>query len=232
MLIFGILKRPASNILDGSAPNRSGSPVPNDSDSTSVSEAQVTTELDELVFGVHSAISHLFGLSMLVRRQRPRGRLPVLDNFTPVESSPDISYITDKFPKVKSTPWLAQRLGNQVTRRREIIRYRQHHREGLATIDDNKRAGRDDTATVATTFQEIENFGTANAKGKEVATSRVSVLTSGTSYLSDEDSTSTGRHIPDLPDMRLDGVQLQYGERFECPYCRTIQEVNNRFEWK
>lgn len=232
MLVFGIPKRTASNILDGSAPNRSGSPVPTVSGSTSVSEAQVTTELDELVFGVHSAISHLFGLSMLVRRQRPRGRLPVLDNFTPVESSPDISHITDKFPKMKNTPWLAQRLGNQVTRRREIIRYRQHHREGLANIGDNKRTGRDDTATFATTFQEIESLGTAIAKGKEVATSRMSVFTSGTSYLSDEDSTSTGRHIPDLPDMRLDGVQLQYGERFECPYCRTIQEVNNRLEWK
>lgn len=196
--------------------------------------ATATTELDELILSVHSAIGHLFGLSMLIRRQRPKGRLPILDNFTPSESSPDISNVTDKFPKARSTLWLAKRLGNEVTRRREIIRYRQHHRESLAN-KDNKRsahAGRSDTATLATTFQEAESSGAASQVQQEAVSSRMSVFTSGTSYLSQDDGEGMGRRIPDLPDMTLDGVQLQYDEPFECPYCRTIQEVKNRLEWK
>lgn len=46
------------------------------------------------------------------------------------------------------------------------------------------------------------------------------------------DSEGTGLNIPDLADMVLDGVQLNYGEPIECPYCRTIQNLGNRYEWK
>ncbi|KAK2750547.1 ankyrin repeat protein [Colletotrichum kahawae] len=32
--------------------------------------------------------------------------------------------------------------------------------------------------------------------------------------------------------MIIDGVSLGYEERFECPYCRTICSVRDRYEWK
>lgn len=90
----------ASAILDGSAPNRSSSPVPHSqSDEEPDGHEAPTTELEELMLGIHSAISHLFRLSMLIRRQRPKGKLPVLDGFTPLDSSPDISYVTDILPQ-------------------------------------------------------------------------------------------------------------------------------------
>jgi len=168
---------------------------------------------------------------MLIRRQRPRGRLPELEDFA-LESSPDISYLTDKFPKAKSNLWLARRLGNNISRHRRLIQYRQHHRESLAKRDI-KGSDHADTATiVATTFHEGEKSSGTHQTLQDADSSRMSIFTSATSFLSLEDGTTTGRSIPDLSDMTLDGVQLDYGEPFECPYCRTIQNVMNRYEWK
>ncbi|KAJ4013726.1 hypothetical protein NW766_005965 [Fusarium irregulare] len=216
----GSAKR-ALAILNKTAPNRS----------ISGSHENPTTELDELLLSIRSAINHLFSLSMLMRRQRPRGRLPDFEEIA-LESSPDISYLTDKFPKAKSSLWLARRLGNNITRQRRMIQYRQHHRESLAKRDIK---GSDPTyaaTIVATTFQEEENASGTNQTPHDSDSSRVSIFTSATSFLSLEDGTATGRSIPDLSDMTLDGVQLDYGEPFECPYCRTIQNVRNRYEWK
>ncbi|KAF4334107.1 ankyrin repeat [Fusarium beomiforme] len=218
-------------ILSGSTPNRPASSI---SSSPDGSDAQATNELDELILSVRSSVNHLFGLSMLIRRQRPRGRLPDLDEIT-LESSPDISYVTDKFPKAKSTQWLARRLGNKITRQRNLIQYRQHHRQSLAQRHV-KGPNPADTATladtvVATTFQEADNSWETQHTPQDVDSSRMSAFTSATSFLSLEDGTTMGRSIPDLSDMTLDGVQLEYGVPFECPYCRTIQKVMNRYEW-
>ncbi|KAH7198805.1 uncharacterized protein B0J16DRAFT_360480 [Fusarium flagelliforme] len=208
-------------ILNKSTPNRS----------ISGGDAQPTTELDELLLSLRSAVNHLFGLSMLIRRQRPKGRLPELEELV-LESSPDISYLTDKFPKAKSNLWLARRLGNNITRQRRLIQYRQHHRESLAKRDVKSSDPTDAATIVATTFHEGDKSSGIHPTPQDADSSRMSIFTSATSFLSLEDGTTTGRSIPDLSDMTLDGVQLDYGEPFECPYCRTIQNAMNRYEWK
>lgn len=211
-------------ILNESIPNRSTS-------SKDGGDAQATTELDELLLSIRSAINHLFSLSILIRRQRPRGRVPEIEGLA-LESSPDISYLTDKFPKARSNMWLARRLGNNITRQRRFIQYRQHHRESLAKRDVKGPDPTDAATIVATTFQEEGNPSATNQTPQDADNSRMSVFTSATSFLSLEDGITTARSIPDLSDMVLDGVQLEYGEPFECPYCRTIQNVGNRYEWK
>ncbi|KAF5686214.1 ankyrin repeat [Fusarium denticulatum] len=171
---------------------------------------------------------HLFSLSTLIRRMRPKGRLPNLDGFTPCETSPDIKHVEDIFPKVRQSTWLAQRLGNAITKRRLIIQYRQSHRQKLS-----KATHEEDTigilskaqSTVATTYQEGSEETIANKAA------RFSILTSATSFVSSFGG-DIGRRIPDLPDMVLDGVQLDYGEPIECPYCRTIQELADRNQWR
>lgn len=166
---------------------------------------------------------------MLIRRQKPRGRLPDLDGVTPLESSLDVSNVTDKFPKAKSALWIARRLGNRVNRQRELMQYRKLHRESLAEKDIKQSAypGLGDTATladtvVATTFQETDHSGATPQPQQDVFSSPLSVFTSAISFLSPEDGESMGRRITDLSDMSLDGVHLQYGEPFECPYYQTI----------
>lgn len=168
---------------------------------------------------------------MLIRRQRPRGRLPELEGIA-LESSPDISYLTDKYPKAKSNIWLARRMGNNITLQRRHIQYRQHHRESLAKRDVRRSAHVDTTTIVATTFQEEDSPSGTQQTPPDEDRSLISVFTSTTSFLSLEDGTTMGRFIPHLSDMVLDGIQLEYGEPFECPYCRTIQNVTNRYQWK
>lgn len=198
------------------------------------------TELNELLLGIGSSISHLFGLSVLIRRQRPKGRSPALDTFIPHETSPDISNVNDKFPRVKLLPWLSKRLGNAITMRRHLIHYRQLHRERLTKRKEERETSASDEAstfvstleatTIATTFEEFDSL--RPAEDDQFQTRRISVLTSATSFVSIGDNENMGRQIPDLPDMTLDGIQLGYGVPFECPYCRTIQVVLNRHEWK
>jgi hypothetical protein len=183
----------------------------------------------ELLKAARSSIDQLFRLSMLIRRHRPRGRIQGTPDFSPFETSPDITYIGDKFPKVKAHPWLAKRLGNAITRRRHFIQYRQLHRARLAKQqaaedeDDDGKPG-----TIATSYHEDGKNPQSGVEFRNRRSSAVSVVTSFFTAYGDE----TGRHIPDFPDMTLDGVQLEYGIEFECPYCRTIQLVSNRLEWK
>lgn len=139
--------------------------------------------------------------------------------------------MADRFPKAKSNLWLARRLGNNISKQRKIIQYRQEHRASLAKESEQSRVG--DTATViATTYHEIDDSATSHQVPKVVSSSGMSAFTSATSFQSLGDEEGMGRPIPDLSDMTLDGVQLQYGEPFECPYCRTIQVAANRYEWK
>lgn len=40
------------------------------------------------------------------------------------------------------------------------------------------------------------------------------------------------QRIPNLTDLRLHGVQLQYNADVQCPYCQTTQCFQNHLEWK
>jgi hypothetical protein len=58
-----------------------------------------TSELQDLALIVASSINQLFGLSVLVRRMKPKGRFRNPDK--PTESPRDIVTVADKFPKVR-----------------------------------------------------------------------------------------------------------------------------------
>ncbi|KAI8711311.1 hypothetical protein NCS52_01507100 [Fusarium sp. LHS14.1] len=180
------------------------------------------------MLNLHSSINSLFSLSTLIRRRRPRGRLLKPDGFVSLENSPDIKHVEDKFPKVRSTPWLALRLGNAITQRRQMIQYRQSHRDRLATVVSKDLAEGTQSkipGTVATTYEEGVQGESSGRRDRR------SMFTSETSFISWYGN-DLGRRIPDLPDMVLEGVQLGYREPIECPYCRTIQVLANRAEWR
>ncbi|KAK7422980.1 hypothetical protein QQX98_001270 [Neonectria punicea] len=218
-------------IITGKRPNRSA-PAAVDagaSEDSLESAAERTTELEQLLNILHSSISHLFSLSILIRRLRPKGRLPIVDSLDSFDSSADVTYVEDKFPKARQVPWLAQRMGDAISRRRELIRYRQQHRAKISKAPEEFTNLNVDTETIATSYKEDDAVPFSPSNEPDVA----SVYTSATSFMtSTMDSEGTGLNIPDLSDMVLDGVQLNYGEPIECPYCRTIQNVGNRYEWK
>ncbi|KAK4220467.1 hypothetical protein QBC38DRAFT_527166 [Podospora fimiseda] len=82
----------------------------------------------------------------------------------------------------------------------------------------------DNTGTIATTFVGHDTGGQHSPQPKAL-----SVLTSKTSLFSIKDD-QEGLTVPDLSDMILYGRKLEYGEPFEYPYCRTIQNIPDRFE--
>lgn len=183
-------------------------------------------ELQELLLNIKSAIDHLFELSIILRRHRPRGRTPNI-TFEPIMNSQDITNVGDKFPKAKGNPWLLQRLGNAVSQRRNFIQYRQKHRPDL--FEDKGKHLQHTTSSKATTFS--EDSGESGLLGPMRA---LSLHGSATSFASDHDTVGEARglRVPNLTEMIIDGVSLGYEERFECPYCRTICSVRDRYEWK
>ncbi|KAI1146630.1 hypothetical protein F4825DRAFT_456282 [Nemania diffusa] len=228
-------------IQSGMSPNRVASFHQNSSDTDDNGRLnkgddggiEPTSEVNELCLGIGSAISHLFSLSMLIRRERPKGRLPNPHSFVPREHSTDITHVRDKFPKLAHSPWLMQRLGNAITLRREALRYRQLHRKELAAQPRSDHVSDNLSGIVATTFVDSTNDSDEPKMQIENNQDRESVFTSATSFISSYSNLDDlGPRIPDLSDMVLDGVSLQYGGPFECPYCRTIQNVANRPEWK
>lgn len=181
-----------------------------------------TTELAELFLNIHSAISHLFELSMLVGQDRPRGRIGShKQSQSATNNRPDIVNATDKFPTLHNRRWIAERLGNLVAQRREYIRYRQSHRRNLAHYSV---PGQDPTeshiatkaTTKATTFYELIGHDSPRDMSYVETRSFVSVATSFTT--TSEGISGSGRKIPELADMWLDGDQLGYSTYIECPY--------------
>ncbi|KAJ0120191.1 ankyrin repeat protein [Diaporthe amygdali] len=232
-----------TQILTGKQPNRKPSTTTFDTASPEAT-GLVVDELHELTLNMKACIDHLFGLSMLIRRLRPRGRFRQLTSFqSSIAAQRDTVTIVDRFPKTKHTPWLAYRLGRATDQRRQFFTYRQQHRGRLGNVpktkvtpDGDDSITLDVATTVATTFDEGNDSNASQSRLFEpghLRLDRGSVITSATSFVSDfDDSGHMGRRIPELPDMTLDGVQLDYDEPIECPYCRTIQTFTNRQTWK
>lgn len=105
----------AIKIVIGEALNRKQSAI-----RTSGGEIPPTTESDELSLSIQSSINLLFRLSMLIRQQKPRGRLPMPDGSLRHDPDQDIRHIKDKFRKTKDTPWLAERLGRFISERQDF----------------------------------------------------------------------------------------------------------------
>lgn len=230
---------PVTKILTGEQQNRRPSTESSEEVDPEIEEPAFD-ELHELLLNMKTCVDHLFGLSMLIRRLRPRGRVRTLNVFQPsTNSHRDIVTVTDKFPKVRQIPWLAERLGRATDQRRQFFAYRQQHRAQLGTISKRSEhlIGEDNAileaaTTVATTFEEGDD-ARGPSEPRDVHLDRLSVLTTATSFVSDfDESGQMGRNIPELPDMTLDGVQLAYDEPIECPYCRTIQTFTSRLTWK
>lgn len=241
----------AMRIISGAAENRSNIPSASKEELVEksfmvvVSEASTTgndldtptTELAELFINIRYCITHLFTLSTLIRRDRPGGRTG-RHATQPAESDagPDITYTKDKFPKLRQSPWLAERIGKCINQQRYYIRYRQKHRKKLAkpkgtrVTDGASEVFSANATTKATSFneqilttEEAGNLTIPEGSAKSVATSFDTTVFTGD---------ATGRRIYQLTDIWLDGLQLGYNQHIECPYCRTIQFIKNMSHWK
>ncbi|KAK2003846.1 hypothetical protein LX36DRAFT_565467 [Colletotrichum falcatum] len=240
------LKR-ANDIALGNMPNRTTSPATAEEaikhsvgavvGSTDKRDHGFTTEINELFNNIQSCITYLFTLSTLLRRSHPRGRTSQQGPQTPQsDPGPLVTNAKDKFPKLKQSPWLAERIGQRTARQMDYIRYRQSHRTRLARVDvgpprQDELAER--ATTKATSFHDTIAVPDSIKQPASGSTREESMYTVATSFAQTAvGDTSSGRIIPQLTDMWLDGRQLGYGQPVECPYCRTIQIIKDRYHWK
>ncbi|KAF3797426.1 hypothetical protein GCG54_00009399 [Colletotrichum gloeosporioides] len=244
----------ASEIVAGIKPNRTTDSLLSDDQITKLTTQLInehelertqngTTELAELFFNIRSCIANLFTLSTLIRQDRPRGRLqcqsPLLH--TQNDAGPDITNVKDKFPKLRQRPWLAERIGKRISQQRDYIRYRQVHRQKLAkrkltdpvTQDGGSGILSNNATTKATTFvEQLAVIDETSEVAGETFTDG-SIHTEATSFATTAfGDDGPGRGIPSLTSMWLDGVHLDYDKHIECPYCRTIQIITDRSDWK
>ncbi|KAK1596935.1 uncharacterized protein LY79DRAFT_600893 [Colletotrichum navitas] len=239
------LKR-ANEIALGNIPNRTTSPATTEEiikysvgtvvRSIDERDHGFTTEINELFSNIQSCITYLFTLSTLLRRSHPRGRTSQQGpQSSQSDPGPFVTNAKDKFPKLKQHPWLAERIGQRTARQMEYIRYRQNHRTKLARVDDtpipDELAER--ATTKATSFHDTIAVSDSIKQPVSGSSREESIYTVATSFAQTAvGETYSGRIIPQLTDMWLDGRQLRYGEPVECPYCRTIQIIKNRYHWK
>lgn len=195
-----------------------------------------TSELQELLLNMENCINHLFGLATLTRRLRPRSQPSGPNLFTPSGNLEDIATVTDKFPKVKLTPWLAERLVKANDQRLQYLAHIQQERrdkERQGSCSPHAFGGQAiDAATaggtaVPTTFDKASEFQPESSLMLQAPHNRFRYTA----------ATSTGGNreewacqIPGLP--LVDGVQLHYGEPVECPYCRSVQFFTDHVDWK
>jgi hypothetical protein len=254
----------AASIISGRSPNRTGTRViveldsdearSNDGPSSETEESEpqkektqqlFISEITELEKAIHDTISNLFKMSMAIRKPTPRGRYEVSASKEPIPDKFDISHVWERYPHARSTPWLIERLGKAITRRREYLRYRQQHRINLARLEDIDssvdEAVRHETATKVTPSQRSSAYASTHATTlvqaamvvnfdaeSEPDTSGVSVTSYATSTSGD---TEQRIRVPDPPNTDSFGT-IMYGEEFECPYCCTIQIIRDRQQWK
>ncbi|KAK2030310.1 hypothetical protein LX32DRAFT_717282 [Colletotrichum zoysiae] len=239
------LKR-ANEIALGNIPNRTTSPtaaeeiikysVGTAARSTDERDHNFTTEINELFNNIQSCITHLFTLSTMLRQSHPRGfTLQQGPQSLQSDPGPLITNAKDKFPKLKQYPWLAERIGRRTALQIDYIRYRQDHHMKLARVDtDHMQDELTERATTKATSVHDTIPVSDSTKQLALGSSREeSVYTVTTSFAQTAvGETYSGRIIPQLTDMWLDGRQLGYGEPMECPYCRTIQIIKDRYHWK
>jgi hypothetical protein len=207
-----------------------------------LTEAPMTSELDELLSAIRSSNSSLMELSMIIRDS------PLRDDYLKAASryklDPvwDIGHVREKHGSAKmSSDWLLERLGKSITQRRQYLIYRKEHHKKLSEnldedtedIEGNEDENPEETIaetkhTKATTV--IERKYEPRKDGSEAGGS----FGSETSY----EATVVGEGaehrllVPQHPTMAFDSIPFEYGNPFQCPYCYTEQIVKNRGKWK
>ena len=104
--------------------------------SESEDELDSSDELSELNLSVGDIITSLFKVSMLVKKATTRDRYAKAASAKEAAflAEFDIRHVADKYPKLRTQPWLLERLGNAITQRRQFLRYCRNHKHRIAHV--------------------------------------------------------------------------------------------------
>lgn len=165
----------------------------------------------------------------------------------------------NKFPRLyrDDREWLRQRLGKAITQRRQYLRYCREHREKLSKIPETPN-----TTEALSKPKTSSTFLGVQEQQPEVVSDAQTVVSRPTSTLApttastvvpakldhlekleeqnEDDNRSQTSYATsvneDENDNRLSVVRLEEvagtAQSFECPYCWTIQRINNQRAWR
>lgn len=132
------------------------------SDREDEANQEFTSSLEELLKAITSSVSSLMKLSILVRSSATRDDyVKAASRYNTWSAWADIGHVREKYGRAKySEPWLVERLGKTITRRRQFLKYRVEHHQKMSEEKEEKeenaempeRPERTIASTKATTF--------------------------------------------------------------------------------
>lgn len=180
------------------------------------------TEIEQIAMDIKEVVDSLLRLSITIRNPAPHDRFLVSSSIdTSHFEAFDIQHVQSKFED--TGPWLAERLGKAISRRRQYFKYRQKHHEKLAYGMDEKDDDRGVApSTLASSIPDKLKKGNKTLLDDDNDSN--ADWTSQTSF-----ATSIGGleqlHVPPLPKEAEKGP-------FECPFCFMIVSITARKAWK
>ena len=217
-------------------------------------QSQQTTELHELLLATTQFITSLLKLSIVIRNPAPKDIYAKSALATPMDSTYDIGHVWQKYPQIRNSPWLINRLGKAITRRREFFHYRERHRKKLSrnTIDLESDNGSE--SMIERQLEPIASLAGHSQKDTHpsflsTTAPTVSFLPTQASVLEDEKivqmeelsdagqsetsfATSVGENDEDALRPPPRPKEAADGKPFECPYCFVIFIARSNKIWK
>jgi hypothetical protein len=179
----------------------------------------------------------------------------------PFDSQYDIDHVRNKFPRLDrgDVEWLKIRLGKAITLRRQFLRYCRDHHEKLARVEKEQIGPTSpmelepelDATTIGgndprgTRNDEVMTFisGLTGTLAPTTATTliptRLEALQETEDVIDDDSRSQTSYATSGVEDDEINHmtvIRLEEVRRtaapFECPYCWSIQTVNNQRAWR
>ncbi|WXC67147.1 hypothetical protein SNK03_012916 [Fusarium graminearum] len=196
---------------------------PQDTESESDSEFgdMPGTEVAQIAQNVSDVVNCLLRLSVAIRNPAPHDRFMSFSSSEASHYEPfDIQHVKNKFGEIE--PFLADRLGKAISRRREYFKYRESHhlklKQGLDSVEED---GAESTVASSLPLHAKAAGFNLDAMDEDGASNSGLTQTSFASSRADSDKLS----VPPLPKEAEDGP-------FECPFCYMMIMASSIDSWK
>jgi len=191
-----------------------------DSKSESNDDDVPATEMSHIAQNVSDVIDCLLRLSVAIRNPAPHDRFAT---FLSIDASHyekyDIDHVRSKFSKIE--PFLAERLGRSISRRRLYFKYRESHH--LKLPQGLNCRGANDGSTIASSLPQRAKAPGFNVEAVDEDEASDSGVTQ-TSFVSSNTGADKLR-VPPLPREAENGP-------FECPFCYVMIIATSSLSWK
>ncbi|KAK4666784.1 hypothetical protein QC763_303270 [Podospora pseudopauciseta] len=204
-----------------------------------------TTRVDELFLSIWSHIDRLFKLASWLRREIRHESSSLATIPVP---APGDDFIYDyhmcrlqrKYPKLSQQPRLCKTLGQALLFRRALI-LRKSKTKDRHTPEITPQLELRSLPTLLSGNESKSKSPAPSMTPKESTAINISATEKDTTPTYDTDTGTErvvfeedngGLEVADLTTFVIDGIPLQFGKPFQCPFCGVIKSIGTRSEWR